>query len=111
MNWCKFILFCLLLPFTLITLPTACKSSPNTNASGADVRQRLGALAQSFGAVAMQTYGTAAINKYAPHLIPILDVNQDKTIQLEELMALDFEDPAILSMTILAIEDAIKNRK
>lgn len=99
------LLFVLLLPFM------ACKSTPTTNTSSADVRQRLGALAQSFGAVAMQTYGTAAINKYAPHLIPVLDVNQDKTIQLEELMALDFEDPAILSMTILAIEDAIKNRK
>lgn len=70
-----------------------------TPKTAADAR----AIFRSVGDAALQTWGTEAIRKYAPHAMVLFDANQDGVLTLAEMEgAINLEDPNSLTLFLVA---------
>jgi hypothetical protein len=98
----------LLLFLPLFMLAASCQSA-NRPAGG--TRERIQRFAVAFGEAIVQTKGTEVVKKHAPHLMPIIDADHNDVLSLQEILALDFEDPAILALVIIGIEEVIRERR
>lgn len=85
--------------------------APRGEVPKVSAQERLTNFVAALGDVAVQIKGTEYVKAHAPHLMPILDVNQDGTLSVPELMSLDFEEPATLALLFFALEELIRGKK
>lgn len=95
------VLFTLLLFVCCAALPSCAIEGPPKVSS----QIRLQRFVLALGDAVVMTKGTELVLEKAPHLMPILDVNEDGKLTVTELMTLDFEDPATLALLFVALEE------
>ncbi|MCP4899939.1 MAG: hypothetical protein GY906_23470 [bacterium] len=85
-------------------LVAACSSSPRS----VEIEERIVAIAETIGDTTIRLKGAAFIMEHAPALMPLIDSNGDQIITLEEVKAVDFDDPVTVVMLLTILQPLLE---
>lgn len=97
----------LLLLGACLFMAMACSTTGDTQPSA----DKLLRFAEALGDAAIQVEGTKAVLERAPHLMPLLDANKNGVLELAEVLAFQWDNPADLAAAYLIISELAKGRR
>lgn len=103
----------LLLTALLSLLATACATGSTMQPSAEQTRDRILAIAQTFGDAYVRLKAADLLRREAPHLLPIVDRDGDGVVTLAEVEGLTvdaFADPIVATIVIVAVEESVRSR-